>query len=432
MSVRPVTPSRTGRRCLLAAALVIVAACTGATAEPPPDDAEVVDVFTTYRGPEADAFRAVLDVFTSRTGIVARHVGTADFATRLRERVRAGDPPDAALIPQPAIVEELADEGHLVSLDDVVDSSSLHYVPGADVGIVDDRRVAVTFRIEAKSLVWYPPATFRDRGYHEPGTWWELLALSDRISASGTTPWCIGMEAAGATGWVGTDWVEDLVLRMHGPELYDSWTAGTLAFSSEPVASAFGQFGRIALTDRLVFGGTHATLATPVSEAMLPMLEDPPRCLLSRQGSFQRSFLPDGTTIGMDGDVDVFPLPGIEPGPPPLVISGQLATAFGDDERTLELLAFLADPSAGQPWAARGGFVSPHRDFDRGAYADTFDGRVAQLVADAEVVRFDASDRMEPAVGTGTFWTGIVDYVSGTRLPAVLTDIDAGYVEDDT
>jgi len=43
--------------------------------------------------------------------------------------------------------------------------------------------------------------------------------------------------------------------------------------------------------------------------------------------------------------------------------------------------------------------------------------------------RFDASDLMPPAVGTGSFWTGMVDYMKGgpDSLQGVLDDIEASW-----
>jgi alpha-glucoside transport system substrate-binding protein len=38
---------------------------------------------------------------------------------------------------------------------------------------------------------------------------------------------------------------------------------------------------------------------------------------------------------------------------------------------------------------------------------------------------FDASDLMPPAVGSGSFWTGMVDWIGGRKdLDEVLSDID--------
>jgi alpha-glucoside transport system substrate-binding protein len=411
---------------LLLVALLVVVGCA---APPVGEDvnADVVDVFTPYVAAEADGFRAVLDSFTEQTGIETRQVGSVDYAERMRERLRDGDAPDVALLPQASLLIELAQDNQLVPLDDVVAAADT-FVPGVgEVGVVDDRRVGIGFRVAVKSLVWFPPEKLREAGHGPPATWQDLVAASDGIAADGGKPWCLGMEAFESSGWVGTDWVEDLMLRMHGPETYDAWASGELAFTSSQVVAAFQQFGRIALTDRLILGGQRAVLTTPALDALLPMLDNPPRCTFSRQASFQEAALPDDTTIGPDGDVDVFVLPGIEPGPAPLVTSGEIAAALDDRRDVMALMEFLAQPEAGEPWAREGGYTSPHATFAADAYATPFDRRVAELLAQAEVVRYDASDRMPPAVGTGSFWRGMVDYASGVPLDNVLFDIQRGY-----
>ena len=47
------------------------------------------------------------------------------------------------------------------------------------------------------------------------------------------------------------------------------------------------------------------------------------------------------------------------------------------------------------------------------------------LTDDSTVVRFDASDQMPGAVGTGTFWTGMTDWISLDKSSLdVLTEIE--------
>ena len=50
-----------------------------------------------------------------------------------------------------------------------------------------------------------------------------------------------------------------------------------------------------------------------------------------------------------------------------------------------------------------------------------------RLMVNAKVFRFDASDLMPAQVGAGTFWTGIVDWVGGKSLDAVLSDIQRSW-----
>lgn len=414
----------------LVAMAVVVSGCTSAAPiDGVADDERVVDVFTNYRGRDADAFRAVLDAFTDQTGIAARHVGTAALAVRLPQRVRDGAPPDVALIPQPALLAELAREGLTVPLDDAVDDLTSTMRPGvADIGVVDGVRHGVWFKVAVKSLLWSPTTDAEGAPVDVPGTLGALLATTERLAAEDATPWCLGMESFDATGWVGTDWVEDLVLRLHGPDVYDGWVEGRIPFTDPRIEEAFATFGEIALTNGSVLGGRRALLSTPALEAIDPMLDDPPGCILSRQASFQEAELPPDIAIGPDGDLVVTVLPAAGSGPPPIVAAGELAAAFNDDPATLELVRYLAGPEAGAVWASTaGGFTSPHTTLDPEDYVTPLDRRLARLVAETDVLRFDGSDQMPTAVGTGTFWAGIVDYASGVPLPDVLEGIQAGY-----
>ncbi|MEE9182992.1 MAG: carbohydrate ABC transporter substrate-binding protein, partial [Acidimicrobiia bacterium] len=77
--------------------------------------------------------------------------------------------------------------------------------------------------------------------------------------------------------------------------------------------------------------------------------------------------------------------------------------------------------------ARLGGYNSPHKDFDVTTQGNAFEAQLAELVEEAEVVRFDGSDLMAVAVGTGTFWQGMIDYAAGTDLDSVLINIQRGY-----
>lgn len=415
---------------ILLLAIITMAACSG---QPDlldaPDERSVVRVFGNYRGQQAEDFRLVLESFTNQTGIEAAYVGTADFSNRIRERVRDGNPPDVALFPQPAVLAELARQGFVEPLSDdtasiVEDNYSDAVLP---IMIVDDTLYGVWFKASVKSLVWYRPDRFHELGYSVPQTWDGLLELSSKMASDGETPWCLGMESFGATGWVGTDWIEDLVLRLHGPDVYDQWTRGEIAFTDPLIAQAFDAFGEVALQPGWVEGGTRAILTTPALRAIDPLLENPPDCQLTKQASFQILDLPAEVAVGEGDDLDVFVLPPTGPGPAPLLAAGEIAATLTGTPEAEALLAYLATPQAGEPWAAASGYTSPHLGFDPSAYASDFDRRISELLNSAQVVRFDGSDLMAPRVGTGTFWNGMIDYVSGLNLEDVLIDIQLGY-----
>ena len=91
---------------------------------------------------------------------------------------------------------------------------------------------SVWFKGDLKSIVWYPVDAFADNGYEVPTTYEELIALSDQIVADGNgNPFCIGIESGDATGWPATDWMEDIVLRTAGGEVYDQWVNHEIPFN---------------------------------------------------------------------------------------------------------------------------------------------------------------------------------------------------------
>ena len=423
---------RTMRTLTMWTAIALVATACSSTPTADSNAEPTLRVFGNHRGADAEAFRTVLDEFTRQTGIETSYVGTAAFATRIQERVRDGDPPDVALFPQPAILTDMARAGYLTALDgDAAAAVEEGYADWAvDLVTVDQEVYGAWFRISLKSLVWYPPQVFAAQGYEVPTTWDELEALTIQMVGDGFTPWCLGMESFGATGWVGTDWVEDLVLRLHGPAVYDQWTSGEIPFTDERIEAAFAEFGKVALQPGQVAGGRRAILSVPALAAINPMFNDPPGCLLTRQGSFQEGDLPEDVTIGPEGDVDVFVLPPMDTATAPLLASGEVAATFSDSEEAQALVAFLANPQSGVPWAAVGGYNSPHVGFDPAVYGSELERRLDSLLRAADVVRFDGSDLMPPTVGTGTFWSGIIDYVAGEPLDSVLDDIQAGYPDE--
>ena len=57
--------------------------------------------------------------------------------------------------------------------------------------------------------------------------------------------WCLRLGSGAASGWPGTDWIEDLVLRQAGPDVYDKWVAGTQTWTSPEIKTAFETFGKV-------------------------------------------------------------------------------------------------------------------------------------------------------------------------------------------
>jgi alpha-glucoside transport system substrate-binding protein len=286
-------------------------------------------------------------------------------------------------------------------------------------------------KLAVKSLVWVPKGPWEQGGYQVPETYQQLLELSEQIKSDGITPWCLGMEAGTATGWYGTDWVEEMVLRVAGPEVYDQWVAHEIPFDDPQIQEAFDAYGEIVFGDGLVRGGPEGILNTNVEDAHVPQFETPPGCMMERQGNFVVDFYGPAIQKALDDQVTVFGLPAYEGGyeGTPVLGGGDLVSLFnGDDQEAADVAAFLTSPEFGGPWAQTGSFLSPHTTFDASNYPNETIKSIAKIATEADVFRFDASDLMPAEVGAGTFWTGMVEWTSGDKSTAEVTaDIEESW-----
>lgn len=382
----------------------------------------VVEIIGAFGGVEADSFEKDIKAFEDESGIDIQYTGTQDLQTIISSKVRAGDTPDIAIFPQPGTLVQLAEDGELAPLEDVMDVGAIEdaMIPGLlDAGATEDGTYyGAPMRVAVKSLVWVPKE-YSEQGYSlEPSSVDELLQISDEIKNSGTAPWCLGYGSDAATGWVGTDWIEEYMLRLHGPEVYDQWVNHEIPFDDPKVVEAFDRYAEIAKEPGYIRGGAQAIINTPFAEAGNPAFEDPPKCMMQRQGNFITGFFPDDVQANLDDQVDVFYFPAIEGGYDgnPVLGGGDLAAAFnGDDEDTQKVMEFLAGPDFGKSWGADGGWLSPRTDYDTSIYPNETTRKIGEIAANADVFRFDASDLMPTEVGGGSFWTGMVEWTTGDK-----------------
>jgi alpha-glucoside transport system substrate-binding protein len=226
--------------------------------------------------------------------------------------------------------------------------------------------------------------------------------------------------------------MEEFMLRTTSLENYDNWSfpadaASRLPFTSPEVKNAAEMLGDLWFADNMVFGGQQAIVSTSFGDAPLPMFTDPPGCYMHKQGNFITSFFPEGVVAGED--YGVFYLPGIdEQYGKPFLVAGDIYSMVNDRPETRAVLDFFSRGESVKGWLAAGGTLSPHNDAPLEWYGNELDRSIAALVADATSVRFDGSDLMPGAVGAGSFWKGMTDWVSGTiDLDTALAEIDAAW-----
>ena len=380
-----------------------------------PYDGKTVTIFSSIRDVEADRLEAAWADFEAETGIDIKHEGSATFEDDLKLRVEGGDSPDLAFVPQPGLLATLVSGGKVVPLTNLQADVEANDIDGwVAFGSVDGKFYAPPFGANIKSLVWYSPAAFEEAGYEIPTTWQAMLDLSDQIVADGGTPWCVGAESGGATGWVLTDWVEDFVLRTAGPEVYDKWVAHEIPFNDPAIVAAVDAVGTIVKNDDYVLDGAESIPSTSFQEAGLPLLDG--GCFMHRQASFYGNQFPEGTTKGPDGQVNAFYLPVVNEGDPKVMLGGgELITAFSDKPEVEAVAKYLTGAEYANNRLAGGNWLSPNKKADIKLVTDPLEQTFATLLAESDVFRFDGSDLMPGPVGAGSFWSEMVEWVVGNK-----------------
>ncbi len=300
-----------------------------------------------WLGPDKALFDSVIAYFEAATGAEVTYNGSDNFEQQIVIDAGAGSPPDIAVFPQPGLARDLASKGQLAPLDPATADwlrenyaageswVSLGTFPGRDG---TEALYGFFYKIDVKSLVWYVPENFADFGYETPATMEELRALTERMVADGVTPWCIGLASGGATGWPATDWVEDMMLRINPPEVYDQWTSNGIPFDDPQVVAAIEEFGWFARTPDFVAGGPNAVAATDFRDSPKGLFSAPPQCFMHKQASFIPSFFPEGTVIGEDADFFYLPAYADRDLGQPVLGAG---TVFGLTRDTPAARAFL-------------------------------------------------------------------------------------------
>jgi alpha-glucoside transport system substrate-binding protein len=353
----------------------------------------------------------------AETGYKVRYTGTRDINAVLTTGVASGILPDLAGLPGPGQMAEFAAAGALLPLDDVLDIETYRAETApafVELGTVDGSIVGVFIKSAVKGLIWYNTGDFTGTA---PATFDALQATSP---APAESLWCVGLESGAASGWPATDWIEDIIIRQSGPEVYDAWVAGTQKWSSPEIRSAFETFGQVLST---TYGGADTILTTNFGAAGNPLFTDPPGCLFHHQASFMTSFFQEQGGAAA-GDYDFFVMPDINTQySGALTGAGDLFGMFHDTEEAKSLMAYLVTAEAQQIWVDIGGAISGNTSVT--TYPDEVSQKLAETLGTASTFRFDGSDLMPEAMNNA-FWTGMLEFTQNPdNLDSILADLDS-------
>jgi alpha-glucoside transport system substrate-binding protein len=404
---------------VVGAVALVVAACGGSSSSG--GTGASVTVIGTWGGDEEKAFRAMVAPWEKTTGNTVKYTGTRDINAVLTTGVASGVLPDLAGLPGPGQMAEFAKGGSLKPLDGVLDVATYkaETAPAlVTLGTVDGKLSGVFIKAAVKGLIWYSPK-LHDYSSAPPATWDDLKTQATANKGNANAIWCVGLESGAASGWPGTDWIEDFVLRQAGPDIYNSWWAGKQKWTSTEIKTAFQAFGDVVAAAN---GGSNTVLTTAFQEGGDGLFTSPPGCEFHHQASFITG-LGKFKDLKAGTDYNFFPFPDIDPKFTGSVEgAGDLFGMFHDTEPAKSLMKYLVTAPAQDIWVKAGGALSANNKAVD--YPDDIAKRSAALLTSAKTFVFDASDLM-PTAMSAAFQTAIVDYSKDpSKLDSILTSLD--------
>lgn len=395
---------------------------------------EVITITCPWTGAEEGMFKKVVANFEKKTGAVVKHSCSQSSEQQIVIDIKAGSPTNISTFPQPGLAANMAAIGGLVPLGDKVrDQVKKEFAAGdswADLGTYANKEgkkefYGIFFNVNLKSLVWYIPENFKEKGYKVPKTMEELQELTKKIAATGEKPWCIGLGSDAATGWPATDWVEDMMLRTQTPDVYDGWVANTVKFNDPRVIEAIEAYGWFAKNDAYVDGGSKAVATVTFKDSPKGLFGSPPKCYMHRQASFIPAFFPEGKQD--EADFFYFPAFASKKLGNPVLGGGTIMTITKDSKGARAWMEYLMHPEASEIWMAEGGFLTPLKSVNLDKYKTKQLRKQGEIFLNATTFRFDGSDLMPGAVGAGSFWKGMVDYSGGKSAKEVADEIQKSW-----
>ncbi|MBN1311442.1 MAG: carbohydrate ABC transporter substrate-binding protein [Anaerolineae bacterium] len=404
-------------------ALFLLVACGGGATPVATGDSDIdcmsaqagdeVTMLYQWSGNEEEMLNEILQPLVDACGIVLKPESTRDQAL-LDTRVQAGTPPDIAFW---NVTQLQQYQDKLVPVDQLGVNTANYADFWKETGSVDGKWLGLAIKADPKTIIWYSPANFEVDGYTVPTTWDELDALVEQMVADGKVPWSMGLESGDATGWTGSDFIQDILLVKQGPDYVLGIMDGSVPYNDAGVKEAYEIYGKWAADETYAVGGADGTLSTAFLDAIYKPFSDPPEAMMVKQSGFAGSEIakqfPD---LEYGQDYDFFGVPGAQG----LQGGSDWMMAFSDKPAVKAIFAYISSDVGGQKWAEIGFNLTPNKA-GTNSYTDPILLKNAQILAETQGFTPDIGDTIPGGFGSAE-WKAIVDYLNGADLDTVLAE----------
>ena len=377
------------------------------------DPPEVVIIGPEFH--EQQYFVEELNLIANELGIKIKYEPVSDAETFIIDNPNSSS--SIAIIPNPQGVVNLAERKLIYSLDDVlVDNNSIfNLYPNHLISIVshEDSIYGGWTRLFPNSLIWYDISKFEQHNVKFE-SFETLLEGTKKIADNGTSPWCANSESAASTGWVQTNWMEDVLLTKYGPEVYDEWSKLKINASNIKIFLSIKHIEDFIFYDNHIYNGPGSITDKEFRNLPKVLLDDSTECFMSWSGHYFRYYIPEGYQYLKDYAVTNIPKINFENS---VVGIGDNIVLTKDNELSKIVISKILSKNFGEIWSSYQDteFISANQNFNKQIINNELTKFEYSIVHDAlqkDLFRYDASEIMARSIGSNLLWELFREYIN--------------------
>ena len=391
------------------------------------DPPEVVIIGPEFH--EQEYFIEELNIIADELGIKIKYESVSDAETFIIDNPNSSS--SIAIIPNPQGVVNLAERKLIHSLDDVlVDNNSIfNLYPNHLISIVshEDSIYGGWTRLFPNSLIWYDISKFEQHNV-KFDSFETLLKGTMKIADKGISPWCANSESSASTGWVQTNWMEDVLLTKYGPEVYDEWSKLKINASNIKIFLSIKHIEDFIFYDNHIYNGPGSIIGKEFRNLPKVLLDDSTECFMSWSGHYFRYYIPEDYQYLKDFAVTNVPKINFENS---VVGIGDNIVLIKDNELSKEVISKILSKNFGETWSSYEDteFISANQNFNKQIINNELTKYEYSIVHDAlqkDLFRYDASEIMARPIGSNLLWELFKEYIreGPQNLVKLLNELD--------
>ena len=385
-------------------------------------------------------FEEELSEISKKTGIKIEYYSVNDIEYYLSY---GDNKADIVLLTDSKLVKEFGNSGKLVDITNLIDEDSFlfenHYLL-SNISSDDGHEIyGYWFRMYNNSMIWFNDEKNSDISTKEFNNFDDILDFTTSNASGSVNPWCLSIhsgenqnlldyETGESSGWIVSNWLENLILSEHGQQFYDLFANNEVSFSNEKVILSMLDIKKLTDHENIVFGNKEYILKNTVSQSAVNLIDENNTCFLSWIGfDFLRYITFENYNFE---NISYIKFPS-ELNPEMVVGFGDIFGLLNNNTNSKIVFQNLINENFGKIWASKEDtlFVSADSNFDENIYKNDL---LKKMFLDVKYsilnnqFRIDASMLMKNGVGKKIIWTSLREfiYVNSESVLDITEEID--------